>query len=293
MRRGLIAALGVVALAIPSAALAGQGENHGHGNASGHSVTDHAAYVFRGTYEGGGTVKVATAMPASARTALSARPSASISRGRGSPSPTATATARPTSTTSRSATRSWSRRCCRRAIREHAVRGLAPDRPDAPDRIDRRTAREGRARRPAFVASSAPHGAHGGSFTASSRSSGVRRRRFSVGRPGTRSSASSRCSQSRSRSRSAIRSATSAATPRRFGGCPQRSRGAMNRLVLCGLSGLFSPWRVSTEDDRSWPQRAPQHRPADVVAVALDVVAGSAAIGIRPAGPSRVGEQLA
>lgn len=64
MRRNLIAALGVVALAVPSAALAGQGENHGHageshGNANGHSVTNEAAYVFRGTYEGNSTVAVA------------------------------------------------------------------------------------------------------------------------------------------------------------------------------------------------------------------------------------------
>lgn len=54
MRRNLIAALGVAALAIPSAAIANQGENHGHG----HSQTHNVAYVFRGTYEGGSTVKV-------------------------------------------------------------------------------------------------------------------------------------------------------------------------------------------------------------------------------------------
>lgn len=64
IRRNLIAALGVAALAVPSAALAGQGENHGHagdgqGNANGHSMTHDVAYVFRGTYEGNSTVAVA------------------------------------------------------------------------------------------------------------------------------------------------------------------------------------------------------------------------------------------
>jgi len=64
IRRNLIAALGVAALAVPSAALAGQGENHGHsgeshGNAAGHAGNQDVAYVFRGTYEGGSTVSVA------------------------------------------------------------------------------------------------------------------------------------------------------------------------------------------------------------------------------------------
>jgi len=59
MRRTLIAALGVAALAIPSAAIAGQGENHGHGHANGHSKPHNVAYVFKGTYEGESTVKVA------------------------------------------------------------------------------------------------------------------------------------------------------------------------------------------------------------------------------------------
>lgn len=58
MRRNLIAALGVAALAVPSAALANQGETHGHANANGHSATHNAAYVFRGTYEGGSAVEV-------------------------------------------------------------------------------------------------------------------------------------------------------------------------------------------------------------------------------------------
>lgn len=59
MRRTLIATLGVAALAIPSAAIASQGENHGHGQAKGHSQTHNVAYVFKGTYEGEGAVKVA------------------------------------------------------------------------------------------------------------------------------------------------------------------------------------------------------------------------------------------
>lgn len=58
MRRNLIAVLGVTALAIPSAAVASQGENHGHGHANGHSKTHNVAYVFKGTYEGESTVKV-------------------------------------------------------------------------------------------------------------------------------------------------------------------------------------------------------------------------------------------
>jgi hypothetical protein len=59
MRRNLIAALGVAALAIPSAAIANQGENHGHGHGNGQSKTHNVAYVFKGTYEGESMVKVA------------------------------------------------------------------------------------------------------------------------------------------------------------------------------------------------------------------------------------------
>lgn len=58
MRRNLIIALGVAALAIPSTALAGQGENHGHGHGKGHSTTHNAAYVFKGVYQGEGAVEV-------------------------------------------------------------------------------------------------------------------------------------------------------------------------------------------------------------------------------------------
>ena len=61
MRRNLIVALGVAALAIPSAAVAKQGENHGHnghGHAKGHSKTHNVAYVFKGIYEGESKVAV-------------------------------------------------------------------------------------------------------------------------------------------------------------------------------------------------------------------------------------------
>jgi hypothetical protein len=60
MRRNLIAALGVAALVIPSAAIANQGENHGKGHGKGHSQTHNVAYVFKGTYEGESKVKVAS-----------------------------------------------------------------------------------------------------------------------------------------------------------------------------------------------------------------------------------------
>jgi hypothetical protein len=58
MRRNLIAALGVAALAIPSAAIANHGENHGKGHGKGHSGTHNVAYVFKGTYAGNSTVTV-------------------------------------------------------------------------------------------------------------------------------------------------------------------------------------------------------------------------------------------
>lgn len=55
MRKNLIVALGVAALALPAAAVA----NNGHGQAKGHSKTHNVAYVFKGTYAGEGTVTVA------------------------------------------------------------------------------------------------------------------------------------------------------------------------------------------------------------------------------------------
>jgi hypothetical protein len=60
MRRSLVAALGVAALAVPSAALGSQGENHGqgHGHGNGHAHGHSVAYVFRGVYQGEGAVEV-------------------------------------------------------------------------------------------------------------------------------------------------------------------------------------------------------------------------------------------
>ncbi|HEX7058559.1 MAG TPA: hypothetical protein VF176_01765 [Solirubrobacterales bacterium] len=58
LRRNLIAVLGVVALAVPAAAIANNGENHGKGKANGHAKTHDVAYVFKGTYAGGGSVDV-------------------------------------------------------------------------------------------------------------------------------------------------------------------------------------------------------------------------------------------
>jgi hypothetical protein len=54
MRRTLIVALGVAALAVPSAAIASSGENHGKGHSKVHNV----AYVFKGAYLGDGSVEV-------------------------------------------------------------------------------------------------------------------------------------------------------------------------------------------------------------------------------------------
>lgn len=59
MRKSLTVALGVAALAIPSAAVANHGESHGKGHGKGHSNTHNVAYVFKGTYEGESKVKVA------------------------------------------------------------------------------------------------------------------------------------------------------------------------------------------------------------------------------------------
>lgn len=62
MRRTLIVALGVAALAVPTGALAhpGQGESHGKGQTQGkgHSKTHNVAYVFKGTYAGNSMVTV-------------------------------------------------------------------------------------------------------------------------------------------------------------------------------------------------------------------------------------------
>lgn len=56
MRRSLIVALGVAALAIPAGAIAKQGENHGKAN--GHNKPHGVAYIFKGTYTTEGSVEV-------------------------------------------------------------------------------------------------------------------------------------------------------------------------------------------------------------------------------------------
>lgn len=56
LRRNLIVALGVVALAVPAAAIAKQGENHGQAN--GHSKTHNVSYIFKGTYADNSSVLV-------------------------------------------------------------------------------------------------------------------------------------------------------------------------------------------------------------------------------------------
>ena len=56
MRRNLIVALGLVALAVPSAAIANKGENQGQGK--GKSKVHNVAYVFKGVYEGESLVEI-------------------------------------------------------------------------------------------------------------------------------------------------------------------------------------------------------------------------------------------
>jgi hypothetical protein len=66
-RQNILVALGVVALAVPSAALAkqGDGQTHGHGHhhgkgehGQGHGKDKPKMYVFKGTYNADGTVHV-------------------------------------------------------------------------------------------------------------------------------------------------------------------------------------------------------------------------------------------
>ena len=63
IRRNLIVALGVAALAVPGAALAHHKESHtkgkGQAQGKGHSKPHNVAYVFTGTYAGNSTVTVA------------------------------------------------------------------------------------------------------------------------------------------------------------------------------------------------------------------------------------------
>lgn len=56
IRRSLIVALGVAALAIPAGAIAKQGENHGKAN--GHNKPHAVAYIFKGTYTTAGSIEV-------------------------------------------------------------------------------------------------------------------------------------------------------------------------------------------------------------------------------------------
>jgi hypothetical protein len=56
IRRNLIVALGLAALAVPAAAVAKQGDNNG--KAKGHANTHSVAYVFKGTYAGASSVEV-------------------------------------------------------------------------------------------------------------------------------------------------------------------------------------------------------------------------------------------
>jgi len=57
LRRSIVTALGIGALAIPAAAVADPGDGHGHGH-SGHGHNPTVSYVFKGTYGAGGVVTV-------------------------------------------------------------------------------------------------------------------------------------------------------------------------------------------------------------------------------------------
>jgi hypothetical protein len=56
--KNLIAALAVLALAVPAAAVANHGESHGQGKGKGQTKTHNVAYVFKGIYAGEGSVQV-------------------------------------------------------------------------------------------------------------------------------------------------------------------------------------------------------------------------------------------
>jgi hypothetical protein len=58
LKKTSLTALGVVALAVPAAAIAKPGGGHGHGHAHGHGGNPTVSYVFKGTYGGGGVVAV-------------------------------------------------------------------------------------------------------------------------------------------------------------------------------------------------------------------------------------------
>jgi hypothetical protein len=56
LKKTSLTALGVVALAVPAAAIAKPGGDHGRGH--GHGGNPTVSYVFKGTYEGAGVVSV-------------------------------------------------------------------------------------------------------------------------------------------------------------------------------------------------------------------------------------------
>jgi hypothetical protein len=60
LKKTSLTALGVVALAVPAAAIAKPGGDHGRGHGHGHGGNPTVSYVFKGTYEGAGVVAVNT-----------------------------------------------------------------------------------------------------------------------------------------------------------------------------------------------------------------------------------------
>jgi hypothetical protein len=58
LKKTSLTALGVVALAVPAAAIAKPGGDHGRGHGHGHGRNPTVSYVFKGTYEGAGVVAV-------------------------------------------------------------------------------------------------------------------------------------------------------------------------------------------------------------------------------------------
>jgi len=59
LKKTSLTALGVVALAVPAAAIAKPGGDHGHGHGHGHGGNPTVSYVFKGTYGDPGVVAVA------------------------------------------------------------------------------------------------------------------------------------------------------------------------------------------------------------------------------------------
>jgi hypothetical protein len=58
LKKTSLTALGVVALAVPAAAIAKPGGDHGHGHGHGHGGNPTVSYIFKGTYGGDGVVAV-------------------------------------------------------------------------------------------------------------------------------------------------------------------------------------------------------------------------------------------